>query len=205
MLWADRRICNFHFDDTRRSLGASLVSMPLALERPAANTPVRIPAPLLDYRNTIQPGGEQSSPIWDHARREWQEYPGPASVWLKFQVPLELLPLQLTGGRLTIQVTGPLGRLEVFGLRREAGDDRTGAIGGQAVSISQWEQPVGTLSVPLDDSSLLRIATDGCLLLGFSVKGPDRPQSSELFEDQKPSYWRIEGLSLELAGKTLAP
>ena len=207
MLWTDQRISRFHFDEGRRLLGASLLAVPLVLERPPANTHVLIPAPLLGYRSTQQPGGEPSSPLFDNSRSAWHEYAGPASVWLKFQLPRELLPLELTGGRLVIQVTGPLGRLEVFGLHRTPGDDRPGALGGQAVSLGRWDHPVGTLVVPLVDSGVLPIGSDGGLVLGLAVQGPDRPPETDSLaqSDEKPSYWRIEELSLELTGKVIEP
>src|SRR5205085_1156088 len=129
----------------RRLLGASLLAVPVVLERPPANTQIRIPAPLLDYRSIAQPAGDPSTSVWDHSRREWQEYPRAASVWLKFQLPRERLPVELTSGRLVIQVTGQLGRLEVNGLHRKPGDDRPRAIGAAPVSIRRCDQPVGTL------------------------------------------------------------
>jgi hypothetical protein len=207
LLWTDDRISDFQFDEGRRLLGAALLAIPLVLDRPPAGTPVRIPAPLLEYRNTFQPSGEPSSPVWDYPRKEWHEYARAASVWLKFQLPRELLPLELTSGRMEIHVTGPLGRLEVFGLRRQPGDDRPGAVGGQAVSIDRWDQPVGTRSIPLTDPGVLSIGPDGTLVLGLAVRGPEKkPESDPQAEfDEKPSYWRIEELSLELTGKAVGP
>ena len=188
-------------------LGASLLAIPLVWERPPANTAVRIPTPFLDYRTIYQPDNVPSSPLWNYSNREWNPYAGAASVWLKFQLPLDVLPVELTGGRLAIQVTGPLGRLEVFGLHREPGDDRTGALGGKAVSLHIWDQPVGRRPIPIDDFSSLKIGTDGCLVLGFAVRGPEQPAAmdSQAFSDEKPSYWRIEELSLELTGKAVEP
>jgi|GEM_PF-397230 len=205
MLWTDDRISNFQFDAERRSLGAALVAIPLVLERPAPGTTVRIPSPFLDYRETFQPNGEPSSPLWDHSRREWHEYSSAALVWLKFELPPVLLPLALTGGRLEIQVTGPLGQLEIFGLHREPDDHRPGTVGGQAVSIHRWDQPVGKLSLPLTDLSLLKVGSDGGLALGFAVKGPGPiPQAdADSMFAEKPSYWQIEELSLELTGKVI--
>jgi hypothetical protein len=188
-------------------LGASLLAVPLILDRPAPGTNVRIPAPLLNFRNTMQPGGQPSSPLWDYSRREWNEHASAASVWLSVQLPRMLLPLELTGGRLEIQVTGPLGRLDVLGLQREPGDNRPGAVGGQAVQIRRWDEPVGKLSIPLTDSNMLKIGSDGGLVLGLAVSGPEKKPASDLQDqfDEKPSYWRIEELSLELTGKVIEP
>jgi len=64
---------------------------------------------------------------------------------------------------------------------------------------------VGNLSLPMNDSSVLKIGPDGGLVLGFAVKGPHRtPESNPQFQfDEKPSYWRIDDLSLELTGKVV--
>src|SRR5205807_8044657 len=93
MLWADPWNAGFQFEGGRRVLGSSLLAIPVVLERPPANTQVRIPAPLLPFRSTTQPDGMPSSPLWDNRRQEWQERSAPSSVWLRFQVPRELLPI----------------------------------------------------------------------------------------------------------------
>ncbi|HEY2253172.1 MAG TPA: hypothetical protein VGH74_18995, partial [Planctomycetaceae bacterium] len=63
--------------------------------------------------------------------------------------------------------------------------------------------PVGARSIALTDSSLLKIGSDGGLVLGLAVRGPEkRPETDPKSQlEFKPSYWRIEELSLELTGK----
>ena len=207
-VWADRHGAGFQFDEGRRLVGDSLVSVPLTLERPPALTPVRIPALFLPFRNAPHPDGTISSPLWDHRRQEWIERSAPASAWLRFQLPVELLPVELTGARIVISVVGPVGRVEVSALRRKrvAEGDRD-----QTVVIQTWQAPVGTLSpAEITDPELLQLDDAGGLLLGLAAgqaagpdsKGPESKGSATPGGGSRISAWRIESLSLELSGKT---
>ncbi|HLJ09694.1 MAG TPA: hypothetical protein VKU82_00825 [Planctomycetaceae bacterium] len=193
LAWTDRWDSGFQFDDQRRLRGASLLSIPLVLERPPNGSPVAIPAPLLPYRATPLPDGTPSSPLWDHRRHEWHEKAGPANLWLRFQIPSNLLPITLTHARLVVQVIGPLGRFEVSGLEK-----------GEAVSIKRWENPVGTLTIDVADRRMLQTHDEGALVFGFTVGEPAPPGSvpPEESPELKQSIWKIESLSLELMGTT---
>ena len=90
-----------------------------------------------------------------------------------------------------MQVTGPVGKLEIAGLR-----------GKEAVPMKTWMDPVGTLSYEIDDSALLHV-TDGGLLLRISGGDPARPGLTQSIG--KANYWQIESLHVDLQGKTASP
>jgi hypothetical protein len=123
-----------------------------------------------------------------------------ADSWFRFQVPVELLPVELTRARLVIQVVGPMGRLEISGLRRRL--DADGAP-PEVVSLKVWQDPVGTLPVlELTDRELLRTDADGGFVLGLTA-GEQRPPpvtTEPGYEPQLSRGWQIERLSLELSG-----
>lgn len=190
MVWADPLDLRFRFDKGHRQSGAALIAVPLVMERPPVGTEVAVPAPFLSYRTAVGPDGSVASGLYDHRNYEWQERSLPSSAWLRFQVPAVLLPLEPLRAMLTVQVTGPVGKLEIAGVR-----------GQQTVSIKTWMDPVGTLSVEIDDPALLQV-TSGGLLLKVSGGDPARPELT--LSSGKTSYWRIESLRLELHGKTAA-
>jgi hypothetical protein len=207
-LWGERRTGGFEFEKERILLGASLIAVPLEIDRPPDGTTVRIPDLFLPFRNTTQPDGSPSSPLWDHRRQEWMESTRQATAWFRFQLPTELLPLELTGARIVITVSGPVGRVEVSALRR--GEDKPGgteASRGEVVSVKTWNAPVGTLSAAeIADSRLLQLDAEGGLILGLAAGEPASVDANGVpaLQGSRISAWRIENLSLEVSG-TITP
>jgi hypothetical protein len=191
LVWTDPLDIRFRFDEGHRQLGAALIAVPLTLERPAPGTEVAIPAPFLAYRSVTAPDGTAPSGLYDHRRREWQNRAQFSSTWLRFQVPSVLLPLEPLRAKVTVQVTGPVGKLEIAGVR-----------GQETVPLKTWKDPVGTLTVELDDPALLQVKQGGLLL---KVSGGNPIPLGVTQSSGKPNYWRIESLRLDLYGKTVAP
>jgi len=195
LFWSKPWDLGLQFERNRQSLGSALVAVPLKLERPPTGTDVSLAAPLLPYREVIGPDDIGLTGLWDYRRREWQQRSSSANTWLRFQIPRQLLPVAVRRGRLVIQVTGPVGRLELAGQRPN---------GNEIVSIQTWKDPVGTLTWELTDPDLLSVTTDGGLLLRISG-GESKPleQATSLPDsDSKVSYWQIESLALELHVRT---
>lgn len=194
LFWTDPWDLGFEFDAKARSLGAALVAVPLELHRPAAGTEVSIPSPFLPYRPTVGPDGAQPSGLYDPRRREWAEKSWPSAIWLRFQVPPALLPIEPLGGHLIIRVTGPMGKLEISGVRQ-----------GKITALKTWMDPVGTLELPIANGDLLTVNEDGGILLRINAGDPDRPEltKTETSDGAKQNYWRVESLNLELKAKTL--
>ena len=134
------------------------------------------------------PDGVAASGLYDYRRREWQNRAIPSSAWLRFEVPGVLLPFEPTRGKVTVQVTGPVGKLEIAASR-----------GKETVPLKTWTDPVGTLSMEITDPALLQV-TNGGLLLKVSGGDPARPGLTK--SGGKANYWRIESLRLDLSGKT---
>lgn len=195
LFWSKPWNLGFQFAEGRQSLGSTLVSMPLKLERPPTGTEVWLAAPLLPYREALGPDGISPTGMWDYRRREWQEKLFPTATWLSFQIPRVLLPVTVQRGRLTLQVTGPVVRLEIAGQRRNS---------SEVVPIKTWTDPVGTLTLELTDADLSPISEAGGLLLRVAGGDPKLADSSQAStsEDERLSAWRIETLALELQVKT---
>ncbi len=194
--WSDPWDLGFRFGDRPKSFGAALVAVPVQWERPPVGTEVAVAAPLLPYRPTIGPDGTVPPALWDFKQHLWQEKSVPSSTWLRFQVPSVLLPLQAERAHLKIQVTGPVGKLEIAVPRST-----------DIVSLKTWIDPVGTLTLDIADTDLLNVSADGGLLLRVSGGDPDRPEltNADLQHGEKRNYWQIESLLMDLRGKTMNP
>ncbi len=210
MFWSDQWKHGFQFGDAMKPQGTTLVAIPLILERPEIGSEFVIPSPLLTYRNQRNPDGSPPSTMWNHARKEWQERSVPATSWLNIQIPRELLPIQGTRLRIEMNVSGPIGRVEVLGLRNR-----------EVVSLETQMDPVGALAIEINDASVLSVNSDGGLILGISAGDPKRPELTQTIDkpgnkeaeypsikqDQnaKINYWRIESLTVQLWAKTIEP
>src|SRR5262245_16117390 len=84
-------------------------------------------------------------------------------------------------GRLAVQVSGPIGKLEIAGHRE-----------GLPIPLRTWIDPVGALSFELNESELLPVAADGGILLRVSGGDPDRPELTQTTENSilTAHYWR---------------
>ncbi len=203
MFWTDQWEHGFDFGDGLKRQGSTLVAVPLNIDRPANGTKFLIPSPLLTYRNRTQPDGQPSSTLWNYGRKEWQERSAPGVAWLRFQVPRELLPLTSNQARIDLKVTGPIGRVEFMGLKN-----------GKTTSLKTIIDPVGALSIDINDPEALSIDEDGGLSLGIYAGDPSRPElthssgnpsgnasgqtANNSSRNTKVNYWRIESLTMQL-------
>lgn len=221
MFWSDQWEHGFQFSSNLKNQTATLVTIPLTIERPVTGTEYVIPSPLLVYRTRHKPDGTPSSVMWNFGRKEWQERSTPGENWLSFQLPHNLLPLTVSRARLEISVTGPVGKLEVMGLNED-----------KVVSLKTFVDPVGSLSIDITDPAVLSVNESGRLSLGILAGDADRPELThvestvgtnagkssasskpnksesdfrKVQSDAKTNYWRIESLTLQLWAKSTEP
>ncbi len=194
LFWTDPWDLGFRFGDKRREFGSALVAVPIKFERPPTGTEMLIPGPLLPYHATYGPDDEAPSGLWDNRRRIWLEKSWPTFTWLRFQIPSVLMPAQIQSGRMVIQVSGPIGKLEIAGAR-----------GKQAVPLKTWIDPVGAVTWEFTTSELLELSAGGGLLLRVSGGDPDRPEltNGDMKHGDKTNFWQIESLMLDLRAKTV--
>ena len=210
MFWSDQWDHGFEFGDGLKRQGSTLVAVPLNIERPVNGTKFVIPSPLLTYRNRIQPDGQPSSTMWNYGRKQWHERSTPGTAWLRFQIPRELLPLTANQARIDLKVTGPIGRVEFTGLNH-----------GKMKSLQTIIDPVGAISIDVNDTDALSIDDDGGVSLGVTAGDPTRPELTHSSgkpsatangqtvgnsnRDSKVNYWRIESLTMQLWVTTTGP
>lgn len=191
MAWTPAWNTGMQLSDEYRSRGSALCIFPLHLERPATGQEFVIPTPLLPYRMVARPDGRPSSQIFDVRRYEWRESATYSNIWLQFQIPTELLPSLMQRGKVVLQVSGPIGKLELLGLQAD-----------KSVSIGTLIDPIGTVSFDVSDRSVLQPNEQGHLRLGLNIGDQSRPELTQPSDpDAKPNYWRVESLTLTLWGQ----
>ena len=211
MFWTDPWDHGFQFGDELTVRGMTLIALPLLMERPPNGTEMVIPSPLLNYFNRRNPDGPLPPTMWDSMRKEWQERSTPGSCWLSFMIPRELLPVTPRRARVDIKVTGPVGRIEILGIKQ-----------GTVTSLQTFMDPVGSVSIELNDPEAITVDQEGRLALGISAGDPNRPELTHNLSPAKPTddqtrapiqidqnakvnYWRIESLGLTLWATTTEP
>ncbi len=191
--WAPPLDMHLRFPEDLRQVGSALVAIPLKIEQTPPGARVVIPSPFLDFRSVGGLGGKPSA-AFSNSVREWIEMRTPSTVFLRFQVPRQVLPIALDRASLTIRVNAPSRELEVLGFQ-----------GREPVSLASKNGPVGDLKFDVTRSDVLELDDGGGLLLGIGI---DRWQASSSKGDLRApvgSAWKIEAVELEVSGTTLQP
>ncbi|GIX03042.1 MAG: hypothetical protein KatS3mg113_0048 [Planctomycetaceae bacterium] len=162
---------------------SALTMFPCQLLPPPEGTTFTIPAPLLPYHEAYGPDGTTPTGFYDARTRRWSEKQRPSMCWLHFEPPSTLLPLKLLRVRLTLQVRGPVGRLEL-----------ATADGERVHTLHTWNDPVGTLTFDIDDPLALQLSPQGGWLLRVSA---GQLPTEEAALSTPLSFWQIEKLSAE--------
>ena len=191
--WADAFDMQFICSEQAKLVGSALLAIPLEIERPPAGTRLTIPSPCLAFRAVGGPLKHPSAAYTNH-RKEWVEVRDASQAWLRFQVPPEILPVELDSAVLTIEINAPARKVSVLGLSS-----------GKPVDLITRNGPVGSMRCEVQRADLLELDDRGGLLLGIDVgKGQSMlPDSDPLAS--RGSLWKIEDVKVEVSGMTLEP
>lgn len=192
LFWTQPWDMGVTFPESVPTDGSALVAIPLSIERPAADTTATIPTPWLPYREAIGPDGVLPGGLFDNRKLVWADKAVPGSTWIRFETPPALYPFEIESAKLNIDVSGPVGLLEVSGYRD-----------GQVVPLQTWRDPVGRVSVEISDPKALSVDDHGRVSMRISGGDPSRPELT--MPDPETgvtlSYWRLESVGLELKVK----
>jgi hypothetical protein len=180
----------FTFPEGTRQIGSALVSIPLAIDRPAPGTRLIIPAPFLSYRGMIRPELNLTA-LYDPQHHSWVSSRNqPARTLLRFQIPPELLPLRIDRAELEVDLNAQARLFEIFT-----------AEGPKTEVLASRHSPVGKIRLLIDRPDALRLDASGGLYLGLAIG-----EASRLPGEEKPSSeWKINDLQLQLTGRVPEP
>ena len=135
--WADAVELGFVLPKAKQTLGTSLVSIPIHIERPAAGTAVTLPSAFLSYR--VARGQYGPTPaVYVEDQRTWNASSVPGTLPLAFRVPAALLPLRVEKASFTLDITAPNANVEIL-------VDH----GGKLASVKVLQSPSGATAIDL--------------------------------------------------------
>jgi hypothetical protein len=181
LAWARPVDLGFTLAPGARLAGTALLVVPLRLKRPSPGTKVTIPGPLLTCRRVVTGGLAQVTV----EGAQGTEMP------LRFQLPAEVLPLEVERARLHARVEAPGREVTIWG----------GPEGGERAQLYRTTSPQGPFTAEVE-GRLLRPGPDGGLYLSLSVSEPRGGQTKGKKAEARPDEkWAIRYLELEVTGR----
>jgi hypothetical protein len=187
-LWSELLPLGVPLPEAVRQTGAALVTVPVEIERSPPGVRAVIPAPLIPYR-AVQLERRPHASAYSNATQEWVTLQLPTETWLRFQLPVAVLPFALERATLTVNIDAPSRPVEVLG-RSAAG----------SVSLGLWQTPRGRQRLDIDRPESLRVDAQGGIRLGLRIGAePSAPTVPAAAAPPGPS-WTVVSVALEVAG-----
>jgi hypothetical protein len=194
LAWARPLDLGFVISEGAKQVGWALLPIPLKVDPVPADTEVVIPSTFVDFRQ-VAGLDERISSAYGNYRREWMVQRRASRIWLRFQIPKEVLPLTIKRATLKLKINAPSWSAHICGVS----DMRE-------VPLQTLSGPVGAFQVPIHEPKALTLDDDGGLLLGIVVdqdKGGDLAAADGTRNRGAP--WNMESVQLEVSGVTLPP
>ena len=194
LAWARPLDLGFVMSRGAKQVGWALLPIPLKVDPVPVGTEVVIPSAFVDFKQVA--GLERhASSVYSNSLREWMLHRTAARVWLRFQMPKQVLPLAIKRVTLGLNINAPSWNTEVCGVS----DMRQ-------VALRTYSGPVGLFQIPIEDPQVLALDEEGGLLLGIIVsRAEGRDSSATGRASMRRVPWRIESVQLRVSGITLEP
>ena len=166
----------FGSNDGARSLGSTLLAVPVDYQRPPVGTTVLIPRSFIPFRRWLE--GRSRAPTLDSTR--------PIDMRLRFQLPESVFPLSIQKATISAKIKAPSRRIIFSAYQNE-----------MATKIFETMEPTAPFQVEITDPRYLKLDANGGLHVGIAITGDARVDG--ILE----SFWMIESLQLEVTGQTL--
>lgn len=106
--WPNSAMPLLHLTHDPVAMNQTLLVMPVEMRATAAGTHVELPWPYLPYRLVPGSGQHAPAPVYNTRKHRWlKNLSSPAKIFLRFQLPRQVLPLKLTSAVLTIKLSAP--------------------------------------------------------------------------------------------------
>ena len=166
--------------DATQQRTAAVTFIPLAWQRPTPGTAVALPEALIPFDVSRKRRG---GTIYDPINRTFVSNVTMKQVmWLRFQLPPALLPMDLTGARVGVDLDAPARTVRILTERN-----------GSDVEAATVDSPLGRRTFELGPEQLPSIDEGGGVLIAVDVLDPLEPGGI-------PPGWTLRDVSLTVTG-----
>jgi hypothetical protein len=183
--WSKPLDMGFLFRDGVEHVGAALWAIPLKITRPERGTAVLIPSPMIACNVTRGPDTDGVSPLFDARSGRWISSTTASRTWLRFQIPEQILPIELQEVRLRMQITAPDRQVQIVRMAK-----------GELQTLFSETNPIGRFEWSIAPSEFPEASQSGAAVVGISVGSPDGVDAQKA-----AAAWKIDFVSLEARGQ----
>lgn len=191
-VWTDPLDTGLKFPESQRFAGGALLCIPLQIEPTPPGTEVAIPSPFIGFQTVAGPAGEPVTSIYNNRKREWLESKNSTEAYFEFQLPGEVLPLDLKSGSLNLNIDASQRPVEIIVVNN-----------GEKRVAQKLDSPVGRFTVPLDDEILGTSGAAGRVWIGLRVGRHELADDNE--NADLSTNWLIKSIGLDVRGTTVSP
>ena len=106
--WPTKAMPLVHLTRHPVTMNQTLLVIPLHMENSVPGTHVTLPWPYLSYTLVPGPGQHAPAPVFDSRLHHWlRDLSSPAHIYIRFQLPRQVLPLKVTTALLTVKISSP--------------------------------------------------------------------------------------------------
>lgn len=174
--------------------GSALLSMPVILLRPPDATAMRIPSLFVQMESIRGDKGKGYSSAYNNTKGLWNLKTSVGSSTMRFQIPSELFPIDVTSATFRLNVSVPQRKVIL-----SAGQS------GHRVEIDSRDSMVGEFTFKLTDPTSLTLDEKGGLQIVFDVGdvtvAPDENNDGPIPRDES---WQVHSMQMQVEAKTVS-
>jgi len=152
--------------------GTSLMAVPLQIDRTPSGSSFHVPATFVRVEAFLGEHGRSS--VFDARTGVWYEVGAETTTDLRFVLPKQVQPCQLTRAVLTFKINAPSRKVELNYTRDK-----------ETVLYREFESPSGVKEITISDPDVLQLDVDGGLRLGFVVSLTERQREIKAAQEAK--------------------
>jgi|GEM_PF-5602224 len=181
--WAKSMDLGFDLPQETEHREAAIVSVPITFKQPAKGAKVSVPSELIPYVVVREPGGEIVSSVYMPQQGIWavNQMTAGTSFTMRFTVPQELLPLQISDLKLWADLKAQGRELEIINPFNKR-------------QIGSKENVSGRVTFDLTDQKQLHPDKDGHVYVDIRIGDPPNATAGS------SSFWEIRGFGLDVDG-----
>lgn len=180
--WVNNLTSGLALDHQHVSQTASLLMIPLNMQRAKAGTQVVVPSTFMPFELVKVPGRRASATIYNKSTNEWIAVTSSVRLALEFTLPDSVLPLEIESATFTLGIRAPGRQVDLY--------TRAGLKGEPAYSQAN---PSGKLVYAFGPASGLKPDAQGRIMIIVNVG--ESPSEDEI--------WSINSVSLHIQGMAL--